>query len=172
MSRRRLAVLVAVPALFFVTVSGSCVYAIANLDLNGRRDATPEQVEKLQRHRKVLSTEGDRLLVEAGVPSRGTTNSCDFDPAHRPPTYETRDAPPELRAALEDFGVTERYVSYCTVVFQIPGSVGFGADNANTLLYGGTELYTRDASCEGVMGATNAAAPIDEDWYVGYALHC
>lgn len=69
-------------------------------------------------------------------------------------------------------GTWYRYVSYCSVVFSIPGSVGFGADNPDALLYRGTELYTPDASCDGLMGATRTSSPLAPDWYFGFALHC
>ena len=102
----------------------------------------------------------------------GSPESCRFDPGHRPPTYETNSATPELKATLTELGIGKRYVSYCTVVFSIPGSVGFGADNPDALLYRGTELYTPDNSCDGLMGATNTASPLAPDWWVGFALDC
>jgi len=141
-------------------------------DFNGRRTVPDEQIEKLDRHRAVLAAEGDRMLAEAGAPAGGSSQDCDFDPSHRPPTYLTRDAVGELKGALEDLRVTERYASYCTAVFAIKGSTGFGADNPNALLYRGTELYSIDASCEGSMGATNSAAFMAPGWYTGYSLHC
>lgn len=163
--------LAALPTLVLVVLAGSFVYAVAHLNINGRRDVPDEFIEKFRPHEELLRAEGDRLLREAGVDPRGST-SCQFDPSHRPPSYETATAAPDLKDALTELGIGKRYVSYCAVVFSIPGSVGFGADNPHALLYKGTELYTPDASCGGLMGSTSAAAPLTTDWYVGYALQC
>jgi len=158
--------------LLVALVAGACVYGVAHLDINGSTDVPDDVVERFQSHEAVLRAEGDRLLREAGVDPTKPTSSCTFDPAHRPPTHATADASPEVQAALTDLGIGKRYVSYCAAVFSIRDAVGFGADHPDSLLYRGTELYSLDTSCAGLMGATLAAVPLAPDWYVGFALDC
>jgi hypothetical protein len=98
----------------------------------------------------------------------GSSPTC----THANQTLATSDADPELRAALEDLGVTKRYVEYCTAVFLVGGSVGFGADHPKAFLYKGTALFGPNQSCDGLMGATPMAAPMTSNWYEGFSYAC
>jgi hypothetical protein len=136
----------------------------------GSKEAPASLRSDLEAHQAVLEREGDRLLSEneAASTTPGSLPTC-WPPGE---VLATADAEPELRIALEDLGVTDRFVDTCTAVFLIGGAAGFGADNPKALLYRGTSLYDPGQSCDGLMGATSMSAPLAENWYEGFTYKC